>query len=268
MVVDGSTVWIFGGFEDGSRSNKIRTFDLEQHKWSLVEPADPRAPLPKERAGHSAVLYENSIYIFGGKDDENFKLNDLWKFDLAARTWTNLETATGTAPMARAGHTANVYEGKMFIFGGIFEVTKELNDCHIYDIVNDRWICVFEEKNEDGTSAQSPTKIMSMGNNSPGLRKQTTLAGKESPKADKSVMKNGMPQQQPKKIKLPSEESKHPKKDVKLDSPTSTDMQRSLLIANADPSFDFMAHLKKKKNNFGTFGGATHNSFGLNMTLS
>lgn len=109
--------------------------------------------MPKERAGHSAVLYENSIYIFGGKDDENFKLNDLWKFDLAARTWTNLETATGTAPMARAGHTANVYEGKMFIFGGIFEVTKELNDCHIYDIAKDRWICVFEEKNEDGTSA-------------------------------------------------------------------------------------------------------------------
>mmetsp|Transcript_37510 Transcript_37510/g.49315 ORF Transcript_37510/g.49315 Transcript_37510/m.49315 type:complete len:112 (-) Transcript_37510:330-665(-) len=111
---------------------------------------------------------------------------------------------------------------------------------------------------------------MSMGAVSPMLKKQNTMLSKESPKnADKSTMKNGMPQQgPPKKIKLPSEESKNPKKDVKLDSPTSTDMQRSLLIANADPSFDFMAHLKKKKNNFGTFGGATHNSFGLNMSLS
>lgn len=44
-------------------------------------------------------------------------------------------------------------------------------------------------------------------------------------------------------------------------------MQRSLLIANADPSFDFMAQLKRKKNNFG-FGNGTHNSFGLNMALS
>lgn len=68
----------------------------------------------------------------------------------------------------------------------------------------------------------------------------------------------------PKKLKIPNEETKKPHKEVKLDSPTSTDMQRSLLIASADPSFDFMAQLKRKKNNFG-FGGSTHNSFGLNM---
>ena len=79
-----------------------------------------------------------------------------------------------------------------------------------------------------------------------------------------------MEQPAPPKIKIPSEEEKKKSsKDVRLDSPTSTDMQRSLLIANADPSFDFMANLRKKKNNFGgTFGSATHNSFGLNMSLS
>ena len=54
---------------------------------------------------------------------------------------------------------------------------------------------------------------------------------------------------------------------MKLDSPTSTDMQKSLLIASADPSFDYMAQLKRKKNN--NFGyGSSHNSFGLNMALS
>ena len=66
---------------------------------------------------------------------------------------------------------------------------------------------------------------------------------------------------------MPSEENKKPTKEVKLDSPTSTDMQRSFLIASADPSFDLMTQLKRKKNNLG-FGGATHNSFGLNMSLS
>ena len=45
-------------------------------------------------------------------------------------------------------------------------------------------------------------------------------------------------------------------------------MKKSLLIANADPSFDFMAQMRKKKNNFGTFGINQHNSFGLNMNLS
>ena len=40
-----------------------------------------------------------------------------------------------------------------------------------------------------------------------------------------------------------------------------------MLIARADPSFDFMAQLKRKKNNLG-FGMSNHNAFGLNMSLS
>ena len=45
---------------------------------------------------------------------------------------------------------------------------------------------------------------------------------------------------QSKKMKLSLEDDKKPQKQVVLDSPTSTDMQRSMLIAQADPSFDFM----------------------------
>ena len=34
----------------------------------------------------------------------------------------------------------------MVVFGGIYEVTKELNDMIIYDIKNKRWITLFEEQ--------------------------------------------------------------------------------------------------------------------------
>ena len=27
------------------------------------------------------------MYIFGGKDDENNKLNDTWKFHFSSKTW-------------------------------------------------------------------------------------------------------------------------------------------------------------------------------------
>ncbi len=33
----------------------------------------------------------------------------------------------------------------MIIFGGIFEVTKELNDMHLFDMRQKRWIQFFEE---------------------------------------------------------------------------------------------------------------------------
>jgi hypothetical protein len=38
----------------------------------------------------------------------------------------------------------------MLIYGGIFEVCKELNDLHIFDMVNERWMCLFEELNSPG----------------------------------------------------------------------------------------------------------------------
>jgi len=38
--------------------------------------------MPKPRSKHSSVIYKNGMYVFGGKDQENNKLNDLWRLDL------------------------------------------------------------------------------------------------------------------------------------------------------------------------------------------
>ena len=64
--------------------------------------------------------------------------------------------------MARSGHTSVAYQGYICVFGGIFEVTKELNDFHLYDIANNTWIQLFAERGVDVTM-QSPTKTMAMG---------------------------------------------------------------------------------------------------------
>jgi len=149
----------------------VHVFNAETRVWSLLEPASPVAPIPSARAGHAAVLHEGNLYIFGGKDDENEKLNDLWRFNLADREWTLLEVQMGhTIPTVRSGHSAVLYQGYICIFGGIFEVTKELNDLHLYDIADNRWICLFSEKTESVT-AQSPTKSMAMGAVSPLSRR-------------------------------------------------------------------------------------------------
>lgn len=47
--------------------------------------------------------------------------------------------------MARSGHSAQIYNDYMLIYGGIFEVTKELNDMHVFDFKNEKWLCLFEE---------------------------------------------------------------------------------------------------------------------------
>jgi hypothetical protein len=36
-------------------------------------------------------------------------------------------------PLCRSGHSAVTYGSKMYIFGGILELTKELNDMIVFD---------------------------------------------------------------------------------------------------------------------------------------
>jgi Galactose oxidase, central domain len=33
------------------------------------------------------------------------------------------------------------------VFGGIYEITKELNDLHMFDLKKKKWVTVFEESN-------------------------------------------------------------------------------------------------------------------------
>ena len=54
----------------------------------------------------------------------------------------------------------------MIVFGGIHEVTRELDDCWIYDPSRNEWIALFEE-----TTNQQ--KERSAIKNSPFLRKQS-----------------------------------------------------------------------------------------------
>lgn len=95
------------------------------------------------------------MYIFGGKDYDNNKLNDLWRFDLQTYQWKHIDPAQGShdIPLERSGHSCDVFGNYMVLFGGIFEITKELNDFMLYDFKQNKWITLFEE-------SVSPKKIM------------------------------------------------------------------------------------------------------------
>ena len=88
------------------------------------------------------------------------------------------------APCARSGHTAVVYKDYIMMFGGIQEITRELNDFHMYDINKNCWVLLFDEKAaESPMIIQSPSPNKTAGSaalataNSPYGRKGTlTLA--------------------------------------------------------------------------------------------
>lgn len=132
---------IFGGFVNGERVNDIYRYYFKENKWEKVQNLGEQSPSP--RAGHSAIIYGDSMIIFGGTDEEKDKLNDTWEFNLTNNQWRKLEASD--PPLPRSGHSACLYKDLMIIFGGIFEVTKELDDVVLYDFKNRRWLVFFEE---------------------------------------------------------------------------------------------------------------------------
>lgn len=80
VIYEGREMVVFGGFVDGSeRTNDVYIYNIKDNKWEKV---DTGRVAPKPRAGHSAVIYHHSMVIFGGRDEDNEKLNDVWVFDL------------------------------------------------------------------------------------------------------------------------------------------------------------------------------------------
>lgn len=129
---------VFGGFEQGVRTNKTIVYDFLTKTWSEVE-YDTKGVAPVPRAGHSAVVHRDGMFVFGGKDDENEKLKDLWRLDLEHNSWTRLDSPD-SAVAPRSGHSCCVYGDHLLIFGGIQEITKELDDCLVYHIIEEKWL--------------------------------------------------------------------------------------------------------------------------------
>lgn len=82
------------------------------------------------------------MYIFGGKDEENNKLNDIWSFSFGNYLWQEIKPSSLNEfiPLPRSGHSACLYKDCMIIFGGIHEVTKELDDVDVFDIKKRKWV--------------------------------------------------------------------------------------------------------------------------------
>jgi N-acetylneuraminic acid mutarotase len=150
----------FGGFVNGSRSNEV----CAAKNNGEVTMQDSGNTIPA-RAGHSAICWSNKLYVFGGTDDDNDKLGDLWCLDMADGSSRQIVAPEGeVCPVPRSGHTAVCEGNKMFVFGGILELTKELNDLSIFDLSTEKWVKAIEdpfaeEKEKQAMKAQEEALI-------------------------------------------------------------------------------------------------------------
>lgn len=92
----------------------INKYDDDTHVWIRVTASADWTP----RAGHTALYFDNKLWIMGGLADENettvYK-NDIW-YSSDGATWTEVEEPIDWHE--RAFHTSVVFDNKMWIMAG------------------------------------------------------------------------------------------------------------------------------------------------------
>ncbi|WFD18012.1 hypothetical protein MCAP1_000224 [Malassezia caprae] len=138
LSILGSNLFVFGGQLDDDFFDELWRFDLnglkETPTWQLVRPSTGGPP---RRTGHSAVVYKDRLYIFGGTDG-NYHYNDTWCFDWATQSWSELK-CVGYIPAPREGHAACMVDDIMYIFGGRGVDGNDLGDLASFKISSHRW---------------------------------------------------------------------------------------------------------------------------------
>jgi hypothetical protein len=94
---------------------------------------------PSARFGHSQVVFEDKVYLFGGWDGK-YTLNDLWEFDPISMKWNLILKHCSVAPRYR--HSAVCYKNFMVIFGGVDSCQIRFNDIHFYNFGAKVWVRV------------------------------------------------------------------------------------------------------------------------------
>ena len=127
------SLFLFGGGDrTGKFYNDAYVLNVKRQAWIKVSKQNDavcfesvhngKEKQPHPRTSHSAVVYNNCVFVFGGQwfdvadvERKPIFFSDLWKFDLAKMEWTFINAEN--AP-SRGSHTCSIIESRLFMVGG------------------------------------------------------------------------------------------------------------------------------------------------------
>lgn len=139
-VVYRNRVFFMGGFIFYRHTNSTAVYDFDSKTLTTFNTSND---FVGERSGHSALLVDDKIYLWGGWSGEaNRWFNDMWVLDLSKKKFENLKweqvDQKGTIPTPRSTHTMFRWGDALYIYGG-FSGTKYFNDLHRFDPKTQEW---------------------------------------------------------------------------------------------------------------------------------
>uniref|UniRef100_UPI00358FF906 rab9 effector protein with kelch motifs-like isoform X2 n=1 Tax=Myxine glutinosa TaxID=7769 RepID=UPI00358FF906 len=121
MVASQNILVVFGGFP-GEPWNKIAPhweYSIEEHQWKRRLQSDSKMErqVPSNRRGHSAVLFNHVMHVYGGYMDLGGPSDEFWMLDLESGEWCLQRSAAGPGP--RYEHAVALWQSRMFLHGGL-----------------------------------------------------------------------------------------------------------------------------------------------------
>ncbi|KAJ8313496.1 hypothetical protein KUTeg_008057 [Tegillarca granosa] len=142
VVTEDNSIYFLGGifydnhhFEDaGSALDQVFMYDQKKATWLK------RKSMMSPRCAHASCSSENNIYVLGGKSKypNGEALNKMEYYETDLDIWVSLEPM----PLRAYHHSAVVYDGAIFVFGGIDEMAEYLDTVCRYDIQKETWYLV------------------------------------------------------------------------------------------------------------------------------
>ena len=131
-VIYNDAMYIFGGLGE-FRTNDLFRFEFASRTWTEIKPVD-ESKVPSKRCKHSACIYQNQMYLFGGWDSSG-KLNDMYRYLFDRNEWEVIPCTN--PPPARSAHSVAIYQNSMYLFGGIGD--NKYNDMYRFSFKTNQW---------------------------------------------------------------------------------------------------------------------------------
>jgi formylglycine-generating enzyme required for sulfatase activity len=129
MVSYDGKLWILGGnWWNGSSWISMNDvwYSADGSTWTQATGGSPW----QARRYHSCIVYDNKMWLMGGRVNVFAMVNDVW-YSTDGANWTQATASAGWSPRCSFG--ASVFDGKMWVFGGEYESGGD----HAY--LNDIW---------------------------------------------------------------------------------------------------------------------------------
>ena len=132
----GNTAIVFGGHTNKTYNRNVYSINLDDGTvTNLTEGLkEEDENLPKPRQLHSSLIYQDTLYIYGGYGPDETYYHDIWAFSLSSKSFAQIkfdddnEHCPGICPLGRSGASFVEIGGMFYIFGGKIGLIKESNE--------------------------------------------------------------------------------------------------------------------------------------------